>query len=212
MFLDRTEAGIKLAAKLHKYENRAGVVVLGLPRGGVIVALEVAKELNVKLNVIVVRKIGAPGNEEFAIGAVTENGDIFIDENSATQACADDDYLSNQVVIAKNEAKRRVWEYRQKEKLPNFQNKTVILVDDGIATGHTIKAAIATVRKKKAKKIVVAVPVVSKDSLKQIEELVDEVVLLESPVLFLAVGGFYHNFDQISDQQVKSAINSFGGK
>ncbi len=201
-FQDRSEAGKKLAEILLPFKDNNQVIVLGLPRGGVITAYEVAKKLNAALDIIIVRKIGAPYNPEFAIGAITEDGTFLVDQDIMTLHNISPEYINVQLQNHKQEIERRILLYRH-NKLPlNLKNKTVIIIDDGIATGLTILASIQSVKNQKAKCIIVATPVAAADSLEKIKKLTDNVFCLYAPMFFGAVGEFYNNFDQTSDEEV----------
>jgi putative phosphoribosyl transferase len=202
LFKDRHDAGLQLLPQLNRYEGKKDVIVLGLARGGMVVAYEVAKGLGVPLNVIVVRKIGAPGNEELAIGAIAEVGGGIFNVSVLEAFGVSPDDLKEEVARQKEILKERLALYRGKSPAPNLKGKTVILVDDGIATGASMRVAIRSVRESGAKKIVLAVPVAAPDSLRTIAKEVDEVVCLSSPVFFEAVGSFYRVFDQTSDEEV----------
>lgn len=202
LFKDRRDAGKKLAIQLSKYKDDKNVIVLGLARGGMVTASEVAFTLNVPLNVVVVRKIGAPNNEELALGAIAEHGEGIFNEHLVGMLGVSSDYLKREVERQKKILKERLNLYRGKSPAPDLNGKTVILVDDGIATGASMRVAIESVRDAKAKKIVLAVPVAAHDSLNKIAKEVDEVVCLSSPVFFEAVGAFYQEFDQTSDEEV----------
>lgn len=202
LFNDRSDAGVQLAAELQKYKERKDVIVLGLTRGGVVTASEVATLLHVPLNVVVVRKIGAPGNPELALGAVSEHGEGVFNEHLIGLLGVSPEYLASEAERQKTIVKQRLSLYRSNMKAPDIKAKTVILVDDGIATGASMKAAIKSVRTARPKKIVLALPVASPDSLKKIEKEVDEVICLASPSYFEAVGSFYRLFDQTSDEEI----------
>ncbi|HDQ22649.1 MAG TPA: phosphoribosyltransferase [Candidatus Uhrbacteria bacterium] len=201
-FKNRQDAGQKLAQKLKEFKGQKNALLLALPRGGVVVAFEIAKELNLPLDLVVPRKIGAPFNEEYAIGAITESGEGIFDQEAIASLNVTKDYLDKEVATEKKEAQRRLKTYRQNQPPLNLKNKTVIIVDDGIATGLTMRAAIKSAKEKKAKKIIVAVPVTARDSLKTIEKEADKVICLDAPLFFGAVGAFYENFDQTEDQEV----------
>ncbi|MGE3533690.1 MAG: phosphoribosyltransferase [Parachlamydiales bacterium] len=202
LFSDRHDAGKQLALQLKKYEARNDIVVLGLSRGGVVTAFEVAVFLKAPLNVVVVRKIGAPGNPELALGAVAEHGEGVFNEHLIGLLGVSREYLASEVERQKMVVKQRLALYRGNTEAPEIKGKTVILVDDGIATGASMRAAIKSVRASKAKKIVLAVPVASPDSLLKIEKEVDEVVCLDAPAFFEAVGSFYRLFDQTTDDEI----------
>lgn len=202
-FVDRVDAGKKLAAQLLRaYKGQRDTLVLGLARGGVVVAHEVAALLGLPLHVIVVRKIGAPGNEELALGAISTSGEGIFNERLIGLLGATQEYLKATVEREKGIAQKRLALYQGSAPPPQIKDKTVLLVDDGIATGASMKVAIQAVRSQGAKKIVLAVPVAASDSLRQIEPKVDEVVCLSVPPFFEAVGAFYRVFDQTTDEEI----------
>lgn len=208
VFEDRREAGKLLAGKLEKYKDK-DVVVLGIPRGGVPVAAEVAKALKAPLDVVVARKLGAPGNPELAIGAIDSQGNTFLHEELVARLGVDKAYLERVKREEREEAKRREEAFRG-EKLPlSLEDKTVIVVDDGIATGATTLAAVRSVRARNPKKVVLAVPVASSDSAGMLKAAVDQLVVLSVPYFFAAVGQFYRKFEQASDEEVKKILESF---
>lgn len=203
IFKDRRDAGRRLAKKLEKYKGKKDTIILGLPRGGVVVADEVAQALGLPLDLVVPRKIGAPGNPEYAIGAITEDGEGIFNEEVVREYGMSREYLKKEIEKEKKEAKRRLKVYRGKRPpLSTLKSKTTILIDDGIATGLTMKAAIRSVKKKGATKVVVAVPVAARDSLLEIKKEVDEVISLYTPIFFGAVGAFYEEFSQTEDSEV----------
>lgn len=211
LFEDRVEAGRALAAKLQEYQKETSVVVLAIPRGGVVIGEQVANLLKCPLEVIVIKKIPAPANPELAVGAVgplSWGGEPVIDEELAERAGADTDYLKSKIETLKSELERRERKFRGDKPPPELKGKTVILTDDGVATGATMAMAVDLVRQQNPKKLVAAVPVISKDALVKIEQLADEVVYLEAPEIFFAVGQFYRKFDQISDEQVIELLGS----
>jgi len=201
-FIDRRDAGRKLVPLLEKYKDKKDVIIIGLPRGGVVNAYEVAKELNLPLDIIVVRKIGAPMQPEFAVGAISQEGDVLLDHNIMNMVGVKEKDLQTIVEDEKQEAKRRLALYRGDRAPLDLINKTVILVDDGLATGATMRAAILSARRMGAQKIIVAIPVSPKDTLKKIEQEADEVVCLYTPDVFWGVGGFYDVFYQTEDNKV----------
>lgn len=207
IFKDRSDAGRQLIPLLHSYKNRENTMVLGLARGGVVTAYEIAKGLNLPLGVVVVRKVGAPGNEELALGAVTEKGEGVFNEDLITLLGVSKDYLKRQIEKEKHLAQARIELYYGNRPAPNVKDKTVILVDDGIATGASMRVAIHSIRSQGAKKIILAVPVAAPDSLKKMEKEVDEVHCLQSPTYFEAVGSFYKKFDQTSDEEIISLLS-----
>ena len=201
-FKDRRDAGQQLSTQLTQYKERKDVIVLGLARGGMVVADEVAAALHVLLNVIVVRKVGAPGNEELALGAVAEYGTGIFNEDLITALGVSRQWLKQEVEEQKQILKQRLSLYRGKSSAPELKSKIVILIDDGIATGASMRVAIQSVRHAGAKKIVLAVPVAAPDSLRKIAKEVDESICLFSPPYFGAVGSFYRSFGQTSDDEV----------
>ncbi len=200
IFEDRRQAGQELAKALLDYANRNDVLLYALPRGGVAVAREVALVLNLPLDVIVTRKIGAPYNQEYAIGALGETGETVW--NEAERLSTDKKALNKIVEQETEEALRRIKKYRQGRALPSFEGKTIIIIDDGIATGLTMLAAIRVAAHMKADKIIVAVPHGAKDSISEMRKQGIEVVVLEEPESYGAVGSFYKEFPQVTDQEV----------
>ena len=202
MFKDRKEAGQKLANKLEQYRDKKDTIVLGLPRGGVVTAYEIAKSLNLPLDLIVPRKIGAPDNPEFAIGAIAEDGEGIFDQSVITEYNISKDYIDKEVEKEKKEAQRRLKLYRGDRPILNLKDKTAILIDDGVATGATMRAAIKSAKIKGVKEIIVATPVIARDTLKKIGTEVNEVIYLDAPTFFGAVGAFYQSFAQTEDKEV----------
>lgn len=202
LFNDRSDAGKQLALQLEKYKDRKEVIVLGLTRGGVVTASEIASFLHATLNAVVVRKIGAPGNPELALGAISEHGEGVFNEHLIGLLGISPEYLAKEVERQKMIVKQRLALYRGSSASPDLKGKTIILVDDGIATGASMRAAIKSVKIAGAKKVVLAVPVAAPDSLKKMEKEVDEVVCLDSPAFFEAVGSFYRLFDQTTDEEI----------
>lgn len=202
MFQDRTEAGKKLAQELQKYRGQKDVVVMGLARGGVIVAAEIAKELQLPLDVVVVRKVGAPDNEELALGAVADEGKGIFNENLIALLGVSKDYLRKETERQKEMVKDRKSKYLKGRTPVDVKNKTVLVIDDGIATGASMKVAIESMKAQKAAKVVLAVPVAAPESLREIAKEVDEVVCLLKPATFHAVGAFYKNFAQTKDDEI----------
>jgi putative phosphoribosyl transferase len=200
MFQNRSEAGMLLASKLRKYQNIPGVL-LAVPRGGVPVAYEVAKELNMPLEVILVKKLGHPLNKEYAIGAVSLKDMFVIPHENVT-----DFYIQKQV----EKIRLRLQEMQERfmgEKEPeNIQGRTIIIIDDGVATGNTLLATIRLLRKEKPLKIVVAVPVISKSAARKITLAADELIAVLIPETFYGVGQFYDDFTQVSDDEVATYL------
>jgi len=207
-FKDRADAGRRLASALSKYKNNPDAIVIGLPRGGVVPAFEVAKALNLPLDIIVSRKIASPAQPELALGALSQEGFTFFDENIMRMMSVTKEDLRPVVQTEKQKAKRRLKLYRGDRAPLDLENKIAILVDDGIATGATMMATILSARYLKAQKIVVAVPVSPPETLKKIEGEVDEVICLDTPSVFWGVGAFYDMFSQTEDSEVISLMNS----
>jgi len=209
VFEDRTDAGKQLAQYLLHYKNDPHGIVIGLPRGGVVLAVEVAKKLELTLDVVCPRKIGAPMNPEFAIGAITETGEGIFDRQAINYLAVTEDYIEKTVEEEKQQAQHRLNLYRKGMGPRVLKDKVVIIVDDGLATGSTMKAAITSVKAEGAKKIVAAVPVSPVDTFEEIKEMVDEVVCMSTPPLFQAVGQFYLYFGQTSDNDVVEIMQEF---
>ncbi len=208
IFADRKEAGTELASRLKSYKDAEGVIVLALPRGGVVTGREVASYLNCYLDVIIIRKIGYPGQPEFAIGAVSETGTVVLNEQVISTYGVSNEYIEEEVSGQKEEVERRVALYRKGKRLPDLKDKTIVLIDDGVATGASMKAAISTLKEEGIKKLIVAVPVAPPSTVMELEELVDELICLETPADFMAVGAYYRDFTQVTDDEV---IEVLGG-
>ncbi len=208
LFKDRHDAGLKLSAKLEKYRDQPRTIVLGLARGGVVVAHTVAQVLNLPLDVIVIRKVGAPDQEELAIGAVNEDGMGYLNEGLIHSLNINPDYIRKEVDKQKKAAQQRAALYRKGIEKADIKGQTVIVVDDGIATGASVRAALIGLKKQGAGKIVLAVPVAAVDSLRSLSHDVSEMVCLYAPADFMAVGEFYQKFDQTSDEEVMRLLQS----
>lgn len=202
MFNDRSDAGIQLASRLKEYKDKKGVLVLALPRGGVVTGYEIARHLNAPLDIVIVRKIGFPGQPELAIGAVSETGTVVLNDYIISGYGVSKEYIETEASRQKEEIARRVKLYRKGKWLSGLEGKTVILVDDGVATGATMKVAIATLREEKLNKLVVALPVAPSSVAEEIEKMVDEFICIETPLDFMAVGSYYYDFTQVSDKEV----------
>ena len=201
MFDDRNDAGRQLGAKLAEYRGK-NAIVLALPRGGVVTGFEVARALSLPLDIIAVRKIGHPSSPEYAVGAVDENGTTIL--NEAEAAMIDTRWLAEETERQREEAKRRSALYRGGKKPVNFSGKTAIIVDDGIATGLTMRLAVRFARTQHPSRVIVAVPVAPPEAVSDLKaEGADEVIVLEPPEEFLsAVGAHYVHFDQVEDGEV----------
>ncbi|MGB8348712.1 MAG: phosphoribosyltransferase [Ktedonobacteraceae bacterium] len=207
MFLDRVEAGKRLAVALKATVGK-GAIVLAIPRGGVVVGHIVARALGVPLDIIIPRKIGAPSNPELAIGAMTEDGTTILDERLIQQLDISRHYIKEESEKQKLEIERRLKLYRGDAPYPILKNREVVIVDDGIATGSTMKAALSSVRRRGAKKIIIAVPVGPESTIKELKDEADSVVCLFTPEPFYAIGQFYTKFDQTSDDEVKRLLKA----
>jgi putative phosphoribosyl transferase len=200
-FTNRVEAGQRLATALKDVAVKNGIV-LAIPRGGVVVGYEVAEALNLPLDVIIPRKIGAPGNPELAIGAMTEDGTVILDEQLISYMNVPSDYVERESENQRLEIQRRMKLYRQNAPYPNLKGRDVIVVDDGIATGSTMKAALASVKNRGANTVVAAVPVGPPSTIEELKTQADHVVCLFMPESFYAIGEFYDDFSQTMDEEV----------
>ncbi len=207
IFTNRRDAGEKLVPELVKYRNDPNAVVIGLPRGGVVTAFEVARGLHLPLDVVCPRKVGAPFNPELAIGAITETGEGVFQHDLIAHLGISQKYIEEEVEKEKKVAQRRLALFRKNRPKVSLKGKTVIIVDDGLATGATMQAAIKSVKKEMAEKIVVAVPVSPPDIYEKIQEEVDEIVVLDTPALFAAVGQFYVDFAGTEDEEVVELLS-----
>ena len=207
-FSNRIEAGRELAEKLDKYAGREDVIVLGLPRGGVPVAYEVAKRLHVPLDVFIVRKLGVPGFEELAAGAIASGGVRVLNEDVMRAIPYADEAIEAVTAKETAELERREQIYREGRPPPELRDRVVILVDDGLATGATMRAAVKALRERGVAKIVVAVPVAPPDTCHEVEQLADETICLSTPPFFQAVGQYYEDFSQTTDDEVRDLLTS----
>jgi predicted phosphoribosyltransferase len=206
-FHDRAEAGQQLATELQEYAARQDVIVLALPRGGVPVAYEVARALGVPLDVFVVRKLGMPGHEEYAIGALASGGVRLINEQAVALHGLDPREIDRVAAAEQSELERRERSYRGERPFPDLRGKTVILVDDGLATGSTMRAAVQALRLEGPDKIIVAVPVSAADTCYAFRDIADDVVCIMTPDPFYAVGLWYEDFSQTTDEEVHELLD-----
>jgi predicted phosphoribosyltransferase len=202
MFRDRTEGGRLLASRLMTYAGRPDVLVLGLPRGGIPVAFEVARELSAPLDVFLVRKLGVPGHEELAMGAIATGGVRVLNEDVVRGLGIPDEVIDAVAAAEQEELERRQRAYRGDRPAPNVRGRTVILIDDGLATGSTMRAAVASLRRQGPARIVVAVPVGAPGTCMEMNDEADEVVCAHMPEPFCAVGLWYEDFSQTTDEEV----------
>src|SRR5213078_4800375 len=206
LFQDRTDAGRQLAARLTAYADRPDVFVLALPRGGVPVAYEVAKALHAPLDVFLVRKLGVPGHEELAMGAISTGGVRVLNDNVVGYLDIPDYVIDEVADIELRELERRERAYRGDRPEPEVRGKTVILVDDGLATGSTMRAAAAALRQQNPARIVVAVPVSAPQTCDEYRMGVDEIICAKTPEPFLGVGRWYEDFSQTTDEEVRELL------
>lgn len=207
LFKDRTASGQLLAGQLASYANRPEVMVLGLPRGGVPVAFEVAKVLNVDLDVFLVRKLGVPGQEELAMGAIASGGVRVLNEAVVRSLRIPVETIDKITAKEQQELARREKLYRDGRPIPALQNRTVILVDDGLATGATMRAAVMALQQLQPAQIVVAVPIAAAEICRELHQTVDNIVCAMTPRPFHSVGLWYGDFSQTTDQEVRRLLN-----
>lgn len=207
LFKDRTAAGQFLAGQLASYANRPEVIVLGLPRGGVPVAFEVAKALNANFDVFLVRKLGVPGQEELAMGAIASGGVRVLNQAVVRSLRISTQTIDKVTHKEQQELARREQLYRDGQPEPTLENRTVILVDDGLATGATMRAAVMALREQHPAQIVVAVPISAPETCDQLKETVDDILCAMTPQPFQSVGVWYENFSQTTDQEVRRLLN-----
>jgi len=207
-FQDRQQAGQLLTRKLSGLANRSDVIVLGLPRGGVPLACEIARSLHVELDVFLVRKVGVPGYEELALGAIASGGVEIIDPDVAEEFGLTPGEIESLVIAAQQELRRRETVFRGSRPMPDLRGRTVVLVDDGIATGSTMRAAIEGVKRLKAARVIVAVGAMPLSTSMRLRPEADEVVCPLTPRDFRAVGLFYEEFPQLSDDDVGALLEN----
>jgi putative phosphoribosyl transferase len=206
MFRDRSHAGRALAGMLARYAGRPDVVVLALPRGGVPVGYEVARALGAPLDVFPVRKLGVPGREELAMGAIAAGGVVVVNDEVVRRLDIPEAVIDEAAAEERQELDRRAEAYRGGRPAPNLRGKTVVLVDDGLATGSTMRAAVAAVRRLGPAGVVVAVPVGALETCDQFRRVADDVVCAETPEPFFAVGSWYQDFAQTTDEEVRELL------
>lgn len=207
-FYDRTEAGQVLATDLQHYSDWPEVVVLALPRGGVAIGAEVAKELHAPLDVFVVRKLGVPGHEELAMGAIASGGVRVINHSVVHSLDIPEDTINAVAAREQRELERRERYYRDDRRSLDLRGRIVLVVDDGLATGATMKAAVAAIRKRHPARLVVAVPVAAAETCAELDEEVDEMVCCRTPEPFMAVGLWYRHFPQLTDEEVRDLLQN----
>jgi predicted phosphoribosyltransferase len=205
-FEDRTDAGCRLADHLGGYARRSDVLVLALPRGGVAVGAEVARRLGAPLDVILVRKLGVPGHEEFAMGAIASGGVRIISDDVVAALGVSEREMAVVAAAEEEELARQERVFRGSRHFPDVKGRTIILVDDGLATGATMRAAAAVIRRQSPSRLVVAVPVAPKETCAALRAEVDEVVCLATPEPFHSVGSWYEDFHQTTDEEVRLTL------
>lgn len=205
MFKDRTEVGRLLAGKIRNMDIK-NPIVLAIPRGGVPVAKEIALEIHAPLDLIITRKIGYPGQPEFAIGSVTQEGAIILDERTISTLDVSKEYLKKETDLQREEIHRRLERYRGKQPYPDLADRDVIIVDDGIATGNTVLAAIESVKLKKPRRVTLAIGVAPADTLRKLSSKADSIICLDTPEPFYAIGEFYASFEQVEDEEVRQTL------
>ena len=208
--VDRADAGKKLAVSLSSYKNSKDAIIIALPRGGIITGQEVAKELNLPFDIIIPRKIGAPHNPELAIGAIIED-EVLLNDDLIQSMDIDKEYIEQTIEKEKRDInrKKRIW---RKERPPiQWRGKTILIIDDGVATGSTMKASVRYLKKQPIKKLVVAIPVGPAETIDELKEMADEVICLQAPEMFLAVGQFYEKFTQTDDKAIVEIMGKFYG-
>lgn len=205
-FGDRHDAGKRLAAELSEYADQDDVLVLALPRGGVPVAYEVAEALNAPLDVFLVRKLGVPGHKELAMGAIASGGVRVLNEEVVRLAGVDEQTIARVAAEEQRELERREREYRDDRPLLNVAGRTVILVDDGLATGSTMRAAALALQEQNPERLVIAVPVAAPETYEEFRQDVDEIVCAITPEPFYAVGLWYEDFSQTTDEEVRALL------
>jgi len=206
MFADRRDAGLQLAEKLKHYKSCKGVLILALPRGGAVPGFEIARVIGAPLDVLIVRKIGFPGQLELAVGAVSETGTIVLNQHIISDGEVSQKYIEDEIAAQKKEIDRRMRLYRGGRRLEKVEGKTIILVDDGVATGATMKAGIATLREEKIEKLIVAVAVSPLETADELRTMADEFICLYTPSDFMAVGNYYRDFSQVTDEEVAEIL------
>ncbi|AOR23728.2 phosphoribosyltransferase [Clostridium taeniosporum] len=206
MFINRKDAGEKLSIRLKKFKDQ-NPIILAIPRGGIVTAYDTIKKYGFQWDLIIPRKIGSPNNKEIAIGAISLDGTYLLNEKYIDALNISKEYIEKEMCNQTEEIKKRLNKYKGNEKFPNVKDKTVIIIDDGIATGFTIQAAINSIKKHDAKKIILAIPVASQSIISLLEKIVDEVICIFVPYEFYAVGSYYENFEQTTDEEVFNIIH-----
>ncbi len=210
MFANREEAGDLLARELTAFRDDPHAILLALPRGGVVVAYRMSVALHLPLDVLITRKIGVPGNPEYALGAVSETGSVYWNRAALSGLALSERELEASVQSQQQEVARRVALYRKGRAFPDLTDRTVILVDDGLATGATFFASVAGARRHHPRRVIGAIPVGARSSVEEARSLVDQLIVLRVPEPFYAVGNFYRDFEQVEDNEVLEYLNLAG--
>jgi putative phosphoribosyl transferase len=205
-FVDRESSGRALAQKLLKYKGTPDLLIIGLPRGGLVVAYEVARTLQAQLDVFIVRKLGAPYQPELAVGAIAEGGMLLLNDAIVNYLSISKEFIEQTAREQMVELERRQKLYRGNRPMPRIAGRTVIVVDDGLATGATMKVAVRALKRKEPSKLVIAVPVGAASTCQELKEEADELICLMAPESFSAVGAWFENFEQITDLQVRELL------
>lgn len=211
VFDNRQAAGRQLAARMEGYRDRDKLLVLALPRGGVTVGFEIARQLDCPLDVLIVRKIGCPGNPELAAGAISETGTLVRNEEVIAFQRIPEEFFAAEIARQRQEIDRRLASYREGRSIGSLTDRTILLVDDGVATGASLKAAVATLRQEGLAELVVAVPVAPPETAREMAAQVNAWVCLETPANFAAVGQFYRDFRQVEDAEVVALLKTARG-
>ncbi len=210
-FRDRTQAGQLLAEELDEFRGK-GAVVLGIPRGGIVIAEELARRLDAELDIVLARKLGAPGHSELAAGAMAEDGTVYLNEEVVRQLGVTSQYIEQEKINQMNEIRRRSRLIRSVLPKTPLKNRMVLITDDGVATGATMEAALRAVRQEGPQRLIAAVPVASEEALIRISSDADAIICLRRPYTFYAVGQFYRNFFQVEDQDVLRILEKEAGR
>ena len=207
LYKNREDAARRLLPDIGKYKNHKNAVILAIPRGALEIGAVLRDSLNIPLDIIVTKKISAPGNEEYAIGSVSPDGSVQVDQNAIMAYGIPQSYINNEAERLTRMIRRRYEEYRGDPEPPDLKGKVVIVTDDGIATGFTVMAAIRYVRKQNPKKIILVAPVSASDSYEKLKKETDEIICPAVREDFFAVGQFYETFDQVSDEDAKKLLD-----
>lgn len=207
MFKNRLEAGYQLANKLYHYKNKKNTIILAIPRGGIEVAYPISKSLNLPLKAIIAKKIGHPENEEYAIGAVAGKNDYILNQKAINKYGIAKEYIKKEIARIGNLIAKRYKKYNSLDVFSKIKNKNIIIVDDGIATGSTIIISLRLIKKYKPRKIILAIPIATLDTINSLKKDFNDLICLLKPKNFSAIGQFYDDFIQVTDKKVISYLN-----